>query len=269
VAATLVLAAGAAGFSLASGEEPPRAAAAPAPKGPSLAERVREVVAPALRANRRVTAELKELVPGSDPDAALKRADAALPVTRSALAKTDVPAARSALRAQVSYLGVVRDTLKLDADGQRLGGASSRLVDRLERIEPLVPNAADSVGGARKLKAWATAELAPPPTAATPVAVSTPTPTPIPAATPAPTVTPTATATPTVEPPAVATPEPLHPRRERRALRRSLREAVRLPGAQAPARAAAAPSSAAATSSDRPAAASPPARAPSARSWRR
>ena len=48
---------GAAGLSLLSGEEPP-AAAAPAPKGPSLAERVRHDLDPALRANRRVTAEL-------------------------------------------------------------------------------------------------------------------------------------------------------------------------------------------------------------------
>ncbi len=66
VAATLVLAAGAAGFSLASGEEPP-AAAAPAPKGPSLAERVRDVVDPALRANRRVTAELTDARPRVGP----------------------------------------------------------------------------------------------------------------------------------------------------------------------------------------------------------
>ena len=72
MAATLVLA-GAAGLSLLSGEEPPPAAAAPAPKGPSLAERVRHDLGPALRANRRVTAELTELVPGSDPGTALVR----------------------------------------------------------------------------------------------------------------------------------------------------------------------------------------------------
>ena len=58
-------------------------------------------------------------------------------MTKTALAKADVPAARSALRAQVSYLRVVRDTLKLDTDGgaERLGNASARLVDRLERID--------------------------------------------------------------------------------------------------------------------------------------
>ena len=83
MAATLVLA-GAAGLSLLSGEEQP-AAAAPAPKGPSLAERARHDLGPALRANRRVTAELTELVPGSDPGTALVRADAALTATRTAL----------------------------------------------------------------------------------------------------------------------------------------------------------------------------------------
>jgi serine/threonine protein kinase len=176
VAASLVIAAGAAGFSLASGDEP--RAAAP-PKGPSLAERVRDVVTPALRANRRVTAELKALAPGSEPGDALERANAALPVTRAALAKADVPAARRALRAQVSYLDVVRDTLELDTgDGQldRLGGVSARLASRLERIEPIVPRASASVGGARKLKAWATAELAPPPAPAAPVAATAPAP---------------------------------------------------------------------------------------------
>jgi hypothetical protein len=223
--ATLVLA-GSAGLSLLSGHEPPPAAAAPAPKGPSLAERVRHDLVPALRANRRVTAELTELVPGSDPGAALERADAALPATRTALANADVPAARSALRAQVSYLRVVRDTLRLETDlGQldRLGGLSGRLVSRLERIEPLLPRASESVGGARKLKAWATAELAPPPAAVAPVpvlpaaaptATPTQTATPTPEATPAATATATATATPT---PAATAPPPrvLHPRRAR------------------------------------------------------
>ena len=197
------------------------------------------MVDPALRANRRVTAELTELVPGSDPDAALERADAALPVTKSALAKADVPAARSALRAQVSYLGVVRDTLKLDTDGERLGGASARLVDRLERIEPLVPDASDSVGGARKLKAWATAELAPPPTPAAPVAAAPPRsrrrrrprrPRRRPRRPP--TVTPTPTPTATPPPVAEAEQQQLPPRlRERLERRRSRLESVRHPGA--------------------------------------
>ena len=195
MAATLVLA-GAAGLSLFSGEEPPPAAAAPAPKGPSLAERARHDLGPALRANRRVTAELTELVPGSDPGTALVRADAALTATRTALANADVPAARSALRAQVSYLRAVGDTLRLDTDHaqlDRLGGLSGRLVSRLERVDPLVPRASASVGGARKLKAWATAELAPPPAAAAPVPAA---PVAAPAATPTQTATPTPEASP-------------------------------------------------------------------------
>jgi hypothetical protein len=206
MAATLVLA-GAAGLSLLSGEEPPPAAAAPSPRGPSLAERVRHELDPALRANRRVTAELTALVPGSDPGAALERTDAALRVTRTALANAGVPAARSALRAQVSYLRAVGDTLRLDTDHaqlDRLGGLSGRLVARLERVEPLVPRASASVGGARKLKAWATAELAPPPAPAAPVPAA---PVAAPAATPAQTATPTPEATPT--PTATATPTPV------------------------------------------------------------
>ena len=231
MAATLVLA-GAAGLSLLSGEEPPPAAAAPSPRGPSLAERVRHELDPALRANRRVTAELTALVPGSDPGAALERTDAALRVTRTALANAGVPAARSALRAQVSYLRAVGDTLRLDTDHaqlDRLGGLSGRLVSRLERVEPLVPRAAASVGGARKLKAWATAELAPPPAAAAPLPAA---PVAAPAATPAQTATPTPEATPT--PTATATPTPVataspprahHPRRARlRAHLRALAE---------------------------------------------
>ena len=182
-------------------------AAAPAPKGPSLAERARHDLDPALRANRRVTAELTELVPGSDPGTALVQADAALPATRTALANAGVPAARSALRAQVSYLRAVGDTLRLDTDRaqlERLGGLSGRLVSRLERVEPLVPRASASVGGARKLKAWATAELAPPPAAAAPVPAA---PAAAPAATPAPTATPTPQATPTAT--STATPTPV------------------------------------------------------------
>ena len=250
LAATLVIAAGAAGLSLASGDEPP-AAAPPKPQGPSLAERVRDVVTPALKVNRRVTAELTALAPGSDPDDALDRVQAALPTTRDAVEETDVPAARKALRAQVTYLAIVRDALQLDTDdGQldRLGGASARLVSRLERIEPIVPRASDSVGGARKLKAWALAELAPAPTPIAPVAAAgagaaaatsippaaSPEPTaPTPAPTPA--VEPPA---PTAEPPAVATPVAaprFQPRRarlqERLQLRRSRRAAVRPPGA--------------------------------------
>jgi hypothetical protein len=225
MAASLVLA-GAAGLSLLSGEEPPPAAAAPVPKGPSLAERVRHELVPALRANRRVTAELTALVPGSDPAAARERADAALTATTTALANARVPAARSALRAQVSYLRAVGDTLRVDTDHaqlDRLGGLSGRLVSRLERVEPLVPRASGSVGGARKLKAWATAALAPPPAAAAPVPAGPAT---VPAATPVQTATPTPEATPPATPTAtpVATgspPRAHHPRRAR--LRERLR----------------------------------------------
>ena len=208
------------------------AAAAPAPKGPSLAERARHDLGPALRANRRVTAELTELVPGSDPGTALVQADAALTATRTALANAGVPAARSALRAQVSYLRAVGDTLRLDTDHaqlERLGGLSGRLVSRLERVEPLVPRASASVGGARKLKAWATAELAPPPAAAAPVPAApaaAPAATPTPTATPTPEATPTATSTATPTPVATAAPPRApHPRRARlRAHLRALAE---------------------------------------------
>ena len=230
MAATLVLG-GAAGLSLFTGHEPP-AEAAPAPKGPSLAERARHDLDPALRANRQVTAELTELVPGSDPGTALVQADAALTATRTALANAGVPAARSALRAQVSYLRAVGDTLRLDTDQaqlERLGGLSGRLVSRLERVEPLVPRAAASVGGARKLKAWATAELAPPPAAAAPVPAApaaAPAATPTPTATPTPEATPTATSTATPTPVATAAPPRAHhPRRARlRARLRALAE---------------------------------------------
>jgi hypothetical protein len=116
----------------------------------------------------------------------------------------------------------VRDTLRLDTGHwqlDRLGGLSGRLVSRLERIEPLVPRASESVGGARKLKAWATAELAPPPAAVAPVPrppAAAPTATPTQTATPTPEPTPTATATATPTPVAtVPPPRVLHPRRAR------------------------------------------------------
>ena len=199
---------------------------------------MRDVVAPALRANRQVTAELTALAPGSDPDDALERANAALPVTRAALAKTDVPpVARTALRAQVSYLGVVRDTLQLDTDdGQldRLGGASARLVVAARAHRPARPagvrvgrrrQEAEGVGD-RRARAGA-APVAP--VAAAPAATPTPAP---------PVATPTPTATPTPIPTPVAAEESapqLHPRRarlrERLTQRRSRRAAVTLPGA--------------------------------------
>ena len=139
-----------------------RRAAAP---GPSLEERVREVVAPALRANARLSRELKALDPGSDPEDALERADAALAATTAAREQRVAPA-RPALRAQAAYLRVVRSALKLRASEAQLaglGGVSARLVSRLERLEATVPRASASVGGARKLKQWVLAELAPAP----------------------------------------------------------------------------------------------------------
>ena len=204
-----------------AGSEGPVARRAGAPRPRSRAAR-----------QRRVTAELTELVPGSDPGTALVQADAALTATRTALANAGVPAARSALRAQVSYLRAVGDTLRLDTDLaqlERLGGLSGRLVSRLERVEPLVPRASASVGGARKLKAWATAELAPPPAAVAPVPAApaaAPAATPIQTATPTPEATPTATSTATPTPVAAAAPpRAAHPRRARlRAHLRALAE---------------------------------------------
>ena len=164
-----------------------RSARRAAPAGPSLEERVRQVVAPALRTNARLSRELEALVPGSDPEDALERADAALAATTAAREQRVAPA-RPALRAQAAYLRVVRSALKLRASEAQLaglGGVSARLVSRLERLEATVPRASASVGGARKLKRWVLAELAPapvlPPAVApheVPAAVPTPAPAP-------------------------------------------------------------------------------------------
>ena len=132
----------------------------------------------------------------------------------------------------------MRSALKLRASEAQLaglGGVSARLVSRLERLEATVPRASASVGGARKLKRWVLAELAPAPVlppAVAPHEVPAAVPTPAPATTP-PTPTPTATPTPTVTPP-VAAPR-LAPRRgalrERLQTRRSRRMALRPPAA--------------------------------------
>ena len=159
-------------FTASSGDAP-RAAA---PAGPSLEERVRQVVAPALRTNARLSRELETLVPGSDPEDALERADAALAATTAAREQRVAPA-RPALRAQAAYLRIVRSALKLrasEAQLAELGDVSARLVSRLERLEATVPRASASVGGARKLKQWVLAELAPAPVLAPVVAAPAP-----------------------------------------------------------------------------------------------
>jgi hypothetical protein len=108
--------------------------------------------------------------------------------------------AQRALSAQSDYLEIVAAALRLQADdGQldRLGPVSARLVSRLELIETAVPRASETVGGARRLKAWVRAELA----AQAPLA-------PLPAAPAAPQLEPAATATATPAPIAEPTPVP-------------------------------------------------------------
>jgi serine/threonine protein kinase len=215
LAAALVLAvAGILGVA-APGEEPQ---AAPAPKGPSGAERVRDVVAPAIRANARVSNALSSLDPGDEPDRALDRVDAALPATESAFAAArDLPDARRALRTQRQYLEVVRSTLRVESDGARLGELSSRLATRLDA---LVPDGSESVHGAHRLRVWVAAEQA---------VVVPPAPTATPAATvfaPAPSATPTVVAGPT--PAAAGEPVAAQPRRPlRQRLKRLVRRTAR------------------------------------------
>ena len=162
LATTLVLAAGAVGFTFASGEEPRAAAAAPKPQGPSLAERVRDVVAPAVRANRRVTARAPpRSTPGSDPDddARPRRSDAlpTSPATRSEPRRRP-GRAQGAARAGPPTSDIVRDTLQLDTrrrpSSTGLGGGvrHARHAAGGDR-DRSSPAASDSVGGARKLKA--------------------------------------------------------------------------------------------------------------------
>ena len=172
-------------YSTAPGDEP-RAAQLP-PAGPTLAERLRETVTPALRADARLSTELSALVPGASPADALDRVAAALPATDAALTAVGELRASTAderllraratraLRTQADYLEVVRAALRLKADAEQLdgfGALSARLVSRLERIETAVPRASESVGGARRLKQWVQAEIpaTPPPLAPLPLA---------------------------------------------------------------------------------------------------
>ena len=227
-------------YSTAPGEEP---RAAPRPAGPSLDERVRKAVAPALADNARLSSKLSSLVPGADPGAARDRASAAIPTTnvaRTALSELRATSAgerllraraQRALSAQSDYLEIVVVALALQTDDgqlERLGPVSARLVSRLGRIETAVPRASETVGGARRLKAWATAELAAqvPPAAhpaapaapAQPLEPSVPGPT-----TPAPAPTATATAEPTPDPTATPTPSVDDRRERQRPIRRRAR----------------------------------------------
>ena len=111
---------------------------------------------------------------------------------------------RRVLSAQADCLELVRAILRLKAGEERLdglGGVSARLVSRLERIESALPQASESVGGARRLKQWALAEIAATEPAPLPVVAPTPPPLePPPTATPRPDPTPAPTSTATPEP---------------------------------------------------------------------
>ena len=216
VAGALLVAVAAILYSTAPGEEP-RAAQRPA--GPSLDERLRGAVAPALGANAKLSSELSSLVPGASPGDARDRALAAIPATdaaRTAVRELRATSAsesllraraRRALSAQSAYLEVIRAALRLRADDRQLdalGGLSARLVSRLERIETTVPRASASVGGARKLKLWVSAEIAAQaPPAPLPAAPVVPEPQPL---EPAPAATATPAPVPTAEPTSAPTP---------------------------------------------------------------
>jgi hypothetical protein len=254
VAGALAVAVAAILVVMAPGREP-RAAQDP-PAGPPIEERLRDAVTPAVDAGEGVSEELSALEPGASPAAALGRVDDALPATGRALAdvaeldprgareRTLRARARQALSTQADYLGAVRDALEQRGDGARLEPLAARLAEQLERIEAAVPDASDSVDGARELRLWLAAETQPEPiaTPAAPPPAPDPTPSPEPSATPTPTPSPTPTPEPTpsatpdgsgsgeaaaAEPP-VATPAPeagpRHPRRAR--LRQRFREAL-------------------------------------------
>jgi serine/threonine protein kinase len=239
LAAILLVAIAAILYSTAPGEEP-RAAQRPAPRpaGPSLDVRLRGAVAPALDAGGKLSTELSALVPGADPRAARDRALPAIVATETAdtavreLRVTTASErllrarARRALSAQSAYLEVVRDALRLRADDRQLdalGGLSARLVSRLERIETAVPGASATVGGARRLKRWVSAEVAAQaPPATLPAAPDAQPFEPAPAATTTPAPVPTAepTPAPTASVDESAKPRPPLPRRRRARLRR-------------------------------------------------
>ena len=159
-------------YSTAPGDEP-RAAQRPA--GPPIDERLRDAITPALQTHARLSQELSSLVPGADPADARERWLAAVGATEEARIAVRALRAttasdrllrarvRRALSTQSDYLEVVRAALRLQTDeGQLddLGPLSARLVSRLERIESAVPRASLTVGGARRLKEWVSAELA-------------------------------------------------------------------------------------------------------------
>ena len=81
LAGALLVAVAAIMYSTAPGEEP---RAAPRPAGPSLDERVRTAVAPALADDAKLSRELSSLVPGASPGDARDRASAAIPATNVA-----------------------------------------------------------------------------------------------------------------------------------------------------------------------------------------
>ena len=240
LAGALILAMAAILYSTTPGEEP-RAAPRP-PAGPSLEQRVREAVTPAVRAEGRVSRELSSLVPGASPNDALDRVGAALAATDRARAAVNglgvgsaddrllQARAGRALSTQTEYLGTVRATLRLRVDDDRLDALAARLVARLELIETAVPGASESVGGVQPLQRWLAAEIAAAqpsavapaatPAAVTPAPTATPaTPAAQPGVAPAPTATaPPATPEPTVAPPISAHEKagrPIHPRRAR------------------------------------------------------
>ena len=82
LAGALLVAIAAILYSTAPGEEP--RAAAQRPTGPSLDQRLRDALTPALRADARLSSELSLLVPGANPGDARDRARAAIPVTDAA-----------------------------------------------------------------------------------------------------------------------------------------------------------------------------------------
>jgi len=238
LAGALLVAVAAIMYSTAPGEEP---RAAPRPAGPSLDERVRKTVAPALSANAKLSKELSSLVPGANPGDARDRASAAIPATnvaRTALSELRATnagerllraRAQRALSAQSDYLEIVVVALALQADdGQldRLGSVSARLVSRLERIETAVPRASETVGGARRLKAWVSAELAAQAPPVSHPAAPAPQPQPLAPAVPAPTTTPAAA--PTAEPTPVPTATPTPSVAERGERRPPIRRRARL-----------------------------------------
>ncbi len=219
LAGALLVAIAAILYSTAPGKEP-RAAPRP-PAGPSLEQRVRAAVAPALAANAKLSRELSSLVargrrPATRATAAARRSPRpttpAPPWTgcarRTAAERLLRARAQRALSTQSDYLEPSRPRCGCGpTTGSSTALASARLVSRLERIETAVPRASESVGGARR-SALARAELAaaqPPPAPVAdrthrPAGAAGVPPAPTATATPAPTAAPVPTAEPTPAP---------------------------------------------------------------------